>query len=183
MSRFHRIDINQSGNHLRQGLRDRTGNAGWCCCPCLPCRQQQNWHAVMHRLFHHQTGFSGKPKWRHDKAIAVRHERTRPPFIFATSNAMQHFKNWFHKFSFGKADANMFCCSFDRRIDRIEIQISRIGNIARNHRTLKEMDIIHLLNNPRSIINIGKVGFAIFILGNINNMNRRTRRAIMHTRP
>ena len=96
---------------------------------------------------------------------------------------MQHFKNWFHKFSFGKADANMFCCSFDRRIDRIEIQIGRIGNIARNHRTLKEMDIIHLLDNPCSIINIGKVGFAIFILGNINNMNRRTRRAIMHTRP
>ena len=136
----------------------------------------------MHRFFHHQTGFSSKPKWWHDKTIAVRYKWTRPPFIFAASNAVQHFKNRLHKFSFGKADANMFCCSLDRRIDRIEIQIGRIWDIACYHRTLKEMNIIHLFDNPRRIINIGKIGFTIFILGHINNMNRCTRCAIMNTR-
>ena len=96
---------------------------------------------------------------------------------------MQHFKNRFHIFSLGKADPNMFGRALDRRIDSIEIKIGRIGDIAGHHRALEKMDIIHLFDDTRRIINIGQIGFAIFILGNINNMNRGTRRAIMHARP
>ena len=72
--------------------------------------------------------------------------------------------------------------SLHRRIDGIEIERCRVLDIARHHRPLEEMDVVHLLDDAGRVINVGKVGFAIGIVLDIDNMNSRPGRAIMHAR-
>ena len=72
----------------------------------------------------------------------------------------------------GKANPNMFGCALDRRINSIEVKVAWIGDVTRYHWALKEMDIIHLFDNARGVINISQIGFAIVIADHVNNMNR-----------
>ncbi|CAI8217493.1 MAG: Uncharacterised protein [SAR116 cluster bacterium] len=93
---------------------------------------------------------------------------------------MKHSNRRRHKGGFGKTRADMLGRTFYRRIDCIEVKRIRLGNIAGDHRALEEMDIVHLLDNARRIIDVGQIGFAVGVAFHINHMNRRAGRTVMH---
>ena len=82
----------------------------------------------------------------------------------------------------GETGADMLGRALHRRIDSVEIQRRRVGDITRHHRTLEEMDIVHILDDPRRVIDVGKIGFAIAVVLDINDMDRRTGGAEMNAR-
>ena len=93
---------------------------------------------------------------------------------------MQHRDGRCQKRCLGKAGTYMFGRAFDSGINRVQVKCCRISYIARHHRTLKEMDIVHILDDARGIINIGQPRLAIVVRLDINDMNRRPGGAIMH---
>ena len=87
-----------------------------------------------------------------------------------------------HMMGLGKAHPHMLGCALYRCVDGVEIKIAWIFDITCHHGTLKEMDVIHLFDNTRGIINVGQIGFAVVITDYIYNMYRGPGGTIMHTR-
>ena len=182
MTRSHRIDIDEACNNLGKCLGNGPGDSRRRGGPGLTGRQQQNRHAGLHRLFHHLAGFGGKAQWRHHEAVAVRDERAGTPLVLATGNVMEHRHSRSDIGCFGKTGSDMLGRSLHRRIDGIEIESCRILDVARHHRPLEKMYVVHLLNDAGRVIDVGKVGFAIGVVLGIDDMNSRPGSAVMHAR-
>ena len=65
-------------------------------------------------------------------------------------------------------------------IERVEVHIERIGNVARHHRPLEEMDVVEPLDDAAGVIDVLQQRFAVFALLDIDQMHGGTRRAVMH---
>ena len=58
----------------------------------------------------------------------------------------------------------------------------RIGNVARHHRPLEEMDVVEPLDDARGVVDVLQQRFAIFALLDVDQMHGRTRGAVMDAR-
>ena len=69
------------------------------------------------------------------------------------------------------------------RVDGIEIHFHVIEDVAADHRTLQEMDVVQLVGDAGGIVQILHSGIAVFLPVDVHNMNRSPRGAIVHPRP
>ena len=136
----------------------------------------------MHGLLHHLAGLGGKAQGRHDETVAVGDERAFAPFVLAAGNIMKHRHRRRDERRFGEACPDMFRRSLDGGVDRVQVESRRISHVAGHHRTLEKMDVVHVLDDPRCIIDVGKIGFAVAVGLDIDNMDGGASGAIMHPR-
>lgn len=65
-------------------------------------------------------------------------------------------------------------------IERVEVHFERIGNVARHHRPLEEMDVVEPVDDAGGVIDVLQQRFAVFALLDIDQMDGGTRRAVVH---
>ena len=65
-------------------------------------------------------------------------------------------------------------------VERVEIHLERIGNVARHHRPLEEVDVVEALDEARRVVNVLQQRFAVLALLDIDQMHGGTGRAVMH---
>ena len=65
-------------------------------------------------------------------------------------------------------------------VERVEVHIERIGDVARHHRPLEEMDVVEPLDDARRVVDVLQQRLPVFVLLDIDQMHRRARRAVMH---
>ena len=67
-------------------------------------------------------------------------------------------------------------------VERVEVHLERIGNVARHHRPLEEMDVVEAVDEARGVVDVLQQRFAVFALLDIDQMHGGARRAVMHAR-
>ena len=65
-------------------------------------------------------------------------------------------------------------------IERVDVHVVIVGDIAADHRALEEVHVVQILGQPGCVIQILRGGIAVFVAFQIHDMHRRTRRAEMH---
>ena len=56
-------------------------------------------------------------------------------------------------------------------IERVDVEIVPGNHVARREHALEEMDVLAGVDDARGIIEIGKIGFAVFLFFKINDMH------------
>ena len=74
----------------------------------------------------------------------------------------------------------MFRRAHHAGVERVEIHIERIGDVARHHRPLEEMDVVEPVDDARGVVDVLQQRLAVFALLDIDEMHRGARRAVMH---
>ena len=180
MTWFDCVDIDQScqtfSNRLHNRASDRRRGRG----ACLPSTEQQNRHAAGNAFFHDLTAFCREFHGRHNKAIGIGHKGALAPFILTACNHMQHFKGIIDKIRLRKGGANMFFRTGGASVYCVEIHLSIVENIAADHRSLHEMDIVQMFHNTSCIVQVADSGFAVTAALHVNHMHRGPGGAVMN---
>ena len=57
------------------------------------------------------------------------------------------------------------------RVERVEVHLQRVGDVARHHRALEEMDVVEPLDQPGRVVDVLEQQFAIFALLDVHHMD------------
>lgn len=84
---------------------------------------------------------------------------------------MEHFDSFGDEFGFSEASADMFLCARDTSIDGVDIEVTRVGDIASDHGSLEEVDIVHIVDDSSGVIDIFEFTFFVLIAVDIDEMD------------
>ena len=167
------VDVGEAGQNLRHfldhdaGQRRRAGGTG------LAGGQKQDRHAGAHGGFQAAAGVLGELERRHHEAAGHADEGARPPGRLAAGHQMQHGDRLIDVLGQDEAGADVFCGPGDAGIAGVEIQVPRVGHVARDDRALEEMDVVQPVDQTRQIIEIGQGGFTVFAGVDVNHVHGR----------
>ena len=65
-------------------------------------------------------------------------------------------------------------------VERVEIHLQRVGNVARHHRPLEEMDVVQPVDDAGGVVDVLQQALSVFALLDVDQMHRRARRAVVH---
>ena len=74
----------------------------------------------------------------------------------------------------------MLGCAHHAGVERVEVHFERIGDIARHHRPLEEMDVVEAVDDTGGIVDVLQQRLAVFALLDIDQVNGSARGAVMH---
>ena len=179
MAGLERIDIDEADQHFGDRLHDGAGNRRRGRRAGLAGRQQQDRNAALHAGFEHAAGVLGEFHRRHDEAVGVGDERPGAEILLAAGDRVEHLQRRRDVLAHREAGADMLGRAHHAGVERVEIHLERIGNVARHHRPLEEMDVVQPLDETRGVVNVLQQRFAIFALLDIDHMHGSTRRAVV----
>ena len=78
-----------------------------------------------------------------------------------------------HMAGLNKAGADVFRRARRTGVDRVDVQLVVIQDIAANHRALQKMHVVEAIYNARGIIKILQCAFAVFAFFDIDDVNCR----------
>jgi hypothetical protein len=73
----------------------------------------------------------------------------------------------------------MFRRAHHAGVERVEIHIEWVGNIARHHRPLEKMDVVQPIHDARCVINVLQQRFAVFAFFDVDEMHGGTGGTVM----
>ena len=69
------------------------------------------------------------------------------------------------------------------RVNRVEVELEIVREVAGDHRALEEVHVIKLLHDLGRRVEIGERGVAVLPCDRIHHMHGRARRAVVHVGP
>ncbi len=67
-------------------------------------------------------------------------------------------------------------------VDRVEVHLEIVGDVAAHHRPLVEMDVVEFFDDARGVIKVLRRRFAVLVLLYIDDVDRRAGGAVVHPR-
>ena len=74
----------------------------------------------------------------------------------------------------------MFDRARNRGVERVDVKLLHIEDIARDQHTLKEMHVVERLGDAGGLIEVSDLGVSVTALGGIDEIHRRPGGAVMH---
>ena len=148
------IHIGKPRETFGDGLRDGAGKGRGCGGARLSGGEQQNRHAAAHRHFEAAAGILGEFHRRNDEAVRLRDEWPGPPFLFSARDIVKDLETFGDMLWRHHAGADMFRCARHAGIHGVDIEIMAADHVARRQRALIEMDMLALIDDARTIIEI-----------------------------
>ena len=174
------VDIDEAGQHFGHRLHHRAGDRGGRGGAGLAGRQQQDRDAAFDAGFEHAAGVLGEFHRRHDEAVGVGDERPGAEILLAAGDRVEHLQRRRDVLAHGEGRADMLRRAHHAGVERVEVHIERIGNVARHHRPLEEMDVVEPVDDAGGVIDVLQQRLAVFALLDVDQMHRSARRAVMH---
>ena len=175
-----RVDIDQAGEHFGHRLHDSAGDRGGRGRAGLAGREKQDRDAAFDAGFEHAAGVLGEFHRRHDEAVGVGDEGPGAEILLAACDGVEHLQCGRDVLAHGEGRADMFRRAHHAGVERVEVHIERVGNVARHHRPLEEMDVVEPVDDARGVVDVLQQRLAVFALLDVDEMNRGARRAVMH---
>ena len=174
------IDVDQGGEHLGNLLHDGAGERRGAGRARLTGGQQQDRHAGAHSGFEAAAGVGRELQRRHHEAVGHGHERPRPPALFAARDQVQHRHRLVDVLRLHEAGADVLAGAGDAGIAGVEIELARVGQIARHHRTLEQVDVVEAIDQPGDVVQIRKRGVAVGSGRRVDDVHRGAGCAEIH---
>ena len=179
---FDRVHIDHTGEALGHRLYNRQRNGGRGRGTRLTCREQKHRHATADAILHRDAAFLGEFHGRDDEAVGIADKWPLKPFLFTTRNHMQHLEAIGDMGGVTERGADMLFRACQAAVKRVEVHLAIVLHIAADHRALVEMDIVEIIDEAGSIIEILRGRLPVVMRDRIDDMHRRPRRAEMHIR-
>jgi hypothetical protein len=64
----------------------------------------------------------------------------------------------------GKGRADMFRGARQAGVERVEVHLHEVRDLAADHGALEEMDVVEVMGEPRGVVEVGRGGGAVFVL-------------------
>ena len=100
--------------------------------------------------------------------------------LLAACDRVEHLQRRRDVLAHGEGRADMFRRAHHAGIERVEVHIERVGNVARHHRPLEEMDVVEPVDDARGVVDVLQQRLAVFALLDVDQMDRGAGRAVMH---
>ena len=180
MAGFQRVDVDEAGQHFGDRLHDSAGDRGGRGRAGLAGREQQDRDAAVDAGFEHAAGVLGEFHRRHDEAVRIGDERPRAEILLAAGDGIEHLQRRRDVLAHGEGRADMLRRAHHAGVERVEVHIERVGNVARHHRPLEEMDVVEPVDDARRVVDVLQQRLAVFALLDVDEMHGGARRAVMH---
>ena len=93
---------------------------------------------------------------------------------------MQHLEHFCDVIGMRHAGADMFCCTHNTRIGRVDVELARAWQFAAHIRALEEMNIVAMIDNARAIIKIDHCRLAVITRQRLNHIHCCTGGAVIN---
>ena len=74
----------------------------------------------------------------------------------------------------------MLCRARAAGVERVEVHLQRVGNVARHHGALQEMQVVEHVDDPRRIVQVLHRAFAVIAARRIDHVHGSAGGAVVH---
>ncbi len=104
----------------------------------------------------------------------ARHAASPPAIMCSISTASGT------KSGFGERGADMLGGAGAAGVDRVEVHLAVVGDVAGNHGALQEVDVVQPVGDAGGVVQVLQGGFAVAAAVDIDQVHRRPGGAVMH---
>ena len=141
---------------------------------------EQDRHPAPNAGLHDLTALGGEFQRRDNEAVRIRNEGPRAERALATRNGVAEIETAPGVGGLGDRGADMLRRAGAAGIDRVEVELEIVCQVARHHRTLQKVDVVQPVGDPSRVEEIRHSALAVAPPIGLDHVHRRTGRAVVH---